>query len=413
MVLVAISSSARADEPEPLLPDRLEWAILPILSGNTDAGFIFGAALRFTKFEEGCDPYRWSNHTQAMVSVKGGAGGPSFPVHDDLIRFDLPELAGGSMRLWVDLAFMRAIDAGYWGVGNAIAPPRGPPDPAGSAREAGSHRFEYTQTEPTFRLRARFVIAKNLHLSAGLKLAYVMPEPYEGSRLAADASAPAPGLSPTVVGTRPHASLQLAVGLVYDTRDDETVPTSGMFIEGLVRASPGLGTDLHHGGASINARFFAPLAGRYLVLAFRMLADVIFGNPPFYELARAGAINFMDYPGGGDGIRGVPKGRYRGKIKAGANLELRSMFLPFRIDQWRFLLGAATFADAGRVWAGWQPDPVADGTGAELKFGTGGGLRLLWGSAVLIRLDVAWSPDASQNAVGLPVGLYLQMDEAF
>ncbi len=410
-LLVATAGPARAEEF--LLPERLEWGLLPIIAGSTDAGFIFGATMRFSQYEDGREPYRWSCLAQAMVSVAGGPDGPRFPVHDDLVRFDLPQLAGGAMRLWVDLAFMRSIDAGYWGVGNASGEATRAFDPAGTPRDPGSHRFQYVRTEPTFRLRTRIAIAKNLHVSAGLKLAYVLPGVYAGSRLAEDAAPRTPGGAATVTGTDPHASLQLAVGLAYDSRDDETIPTSGMFIEALLRASPGMGTDLHHGGASVNARFFAPLAGRYLVLAFRVLADVIFGNPPFYELARAGAINFMDYPGSGDGIRGVPMGRYHGKIKAGANLELRSMFLPFHIDEWRFLFGAAAFADAGRVWADWRSDPAVDGSGAQLKFGTGGGLRLLWGSAVLVRLDVAWSPDAGQSALGIPVGLYLQLDEAF
>jgi hypothetical protein len=38
---------------------------------------------------------------------------------------------------------------------------------------------------------------------------------------------------------------------------------------------------------------------------------------------------------------------------------------------------------------------------------TGGGLRIKWGEAFLVRADVAWSPDAD------PIGLYFNVNHVF
>ncbi len=75
-----------------------------------------------------------------------------------------------------------------------------------------------------------------------------------------------------------------------------------------------------------------------------------------------------------------------------------------------FRLGWAAFADAGRCWNDYERDPDLDGTGAGLKYGVGGGLHLQWGEMVLLRLDLAYSPDAEAES-GL--ALYLGLDAAF
>jgi hypothetical protein len=72
------------------------------------------------------------------------------------------------------------------------------------------------------------------------------------------------------------------------------------------------------------------------------------------------------------------------------------------------VLGVAAFVDSGRTWTELgRSNPALDGTGLGLKVGLGGGLRLQQGRTMLLRFDVAWSPDAD------PVGAYFSAGQIF
>jgi len=72
------------------------------------------------------------------------------------------------------------------------------------------------------------------------------------------------------------------------------------------------------------------------------------------------------------------------------------------------VLGLAAFLDGGRSWTELgRAHPELDGTGLGLKYGVGGGLRLQEGRTFLLRLDLAWSPDAR------PLGAYFAAGQIF
>ncbi len=89
------------------------------------------------------------------------------------------------------------------------------------------------------------------------------------------------------------------------------------------------------------------------------------------------------------------------------------MYPRFQIGGHRFRLGNVAFGDVGRMWAGWQNDPVLDGETIGLKYGLGGGVRLQWGEAVMIRVDVAYSPEADAVYPHWPIVAYIWYDQAF
>jgi hypothetical protein len=377
-------------EGKELAPQRLEPAVLPVLGGDTDIGFLFGAYGALARFEPGYDPFRWKLEVIASLTVKDGPTGAEFPVHNDGVSLDLPGLAGGRVRLLSEIAFARDIDARYFGLGNASSAARAPGD--------DRRRYQYVRSEPLARLTSRIRLDSSFELLLGMRGRYEVIDPYPGSKLLDD---------PQARGTADHAAVQLLLGVLLDTRDDESAPSRGMYHELSLRASGGEGVSF--AGATFHARFFAPLLGSRLVLATRVVADALFGDPPFYELARAGGFVVMDLPGGNAGIRGVPAGRYHGPFKLAASAELRATLLSFQVAGQHFRIGAAGFADAGRVWS----TPELDGDGLGLKYGLGGGARIHWGETVVIRADVAYSPDAAIAAGDSPVGVYVEIGQSF
>jgi hypothetical protein len=95
-------------------------------------------------------------------------------------------------------------------------------------------------------------------------------------------------------------------------------------------------------------------------------------------------------------------------VKVFENFEARSELFPFHIMKKALVLGVAAFLDAGRSWTELaHAHPELDGTGLGIKYGIGGGLRLQEGQTFVVRLDLAWSPDAT------PVGAYFAAGEIF
>ena len=144
--------------------------------------------------------------------------------------------------------------------------------------------------------------------------------------------------------------------MIYDSRDNEIVTGRGGFHTLTARFSPALADWMPYSYQQVNAstRFYATLVPRWLIVSWRVVGDVLLGQPPFYELA-AGSTDELAR------IRdGAPQGRlarasfaaerYYGKVKLFQNLEARSEVAGFHIKGKHYTLSAAAFFDAGRVW---------------------------------------------------------------
>jgi outer membrane protein assembly factor BamA len=386
----------QSDEPE---ASRLEPAVLPALSADSDVGFGFGAFTQFTRFEPERSPYAWRLQVQGQMSVKRGPEGAEFPIHDHYVDLDHPQLFGKNVRVYGRLGYEKNIIAGWYGLGNA----------ATSNDQGIDRRFQFRRAQPILRLKARFPLLGALSTFVALKGRYVTTGTYAGSKLAEDIAASENGSGERLFGLGDHALVELQSGLIWDSRDDETSPQRGSFHEASWRASPGAltGADHDYMAYNVSTRTYVALAGEALVFAFRLTGDLQTGNVPFYLLGLADGLDSVDALGGKKGVRGVPSRRYNGKVKVFGNAELRSTFHEFSIAGDRFALGASAFFDAGRVWYELESRPELDGRGLGLHYGVGGGPQVLWGEALVIRLDAAYSPDAD------PIGFYLEADRAF
>jgi outer membrane protein assembly factor BamA len=194
-------------------------------------------------------------------------------------------------------------------------------------------------------------------------------------------------------------------GLLLDTRDDEFNPSRGGYQELSMRAGGGPSDDrsMRYLAVYAHTRWFIPLVKQYLVLALRGLGDVGFGAMPLLELGSIGGYFQIAGPAGIEANRGLPYGRQLGRIKLLATTELRSTFWRFAVGSQRFALGAAAFVDASRVWSQWGGTPGLDG-GPLARVSFGGGPRLTWGRALVLRVDVGVGPgsgvDGANNVSG-------------
>jgi surface antigen Omp85-like protein len=387
-VAVLVSSlSATAPSSEP----RTEFGLVPLAGGNTDLGVAAGVMGSIARLSPDRAPYVWRTEFVAIASVKSQDDRLTMPYQDYYVLFTMPDLIPNVLRAALRASFTRSQLSGYYGLGNASAD---------ATRIAGmSSRYDqYDRIYPSIRLDARARIEGDLYLRLMPSYTHNWVNIYQNSQLMADRD----------VVRAPHqlGVPMMHVGVVWDSRDDEIATSSGEQHELSIRAAPltfGDGSS-GYGGANFTGRWFVPIIRRTLVLASRFVADTLFGAPPVFELSQ---VEEQSSLGGEYGVRGVPAQRFSGETKLYGNVELRAQLLPFRAFDQEFVLGTVAFLDAGRVFAKRMPMSGLDGSALGVHWGTGGGFRLRWGEAFVIRADVAWSPDAN------PIGAYLNAGQVF
>ncbi|MBK05824.1 MAG: hypothetical protein CL920_05390 [Deltaproteobacteria bacterium] len=420
----ALKATGRLKEKKKKDPNRLEIGLLPAVNYSIDTGLGFGLLGTVVQFKEGYKPYQWRLVFLLYATVQFLQTGPIFPYHDDYIRLDLPGLAGGLLRLDSRVGFSLFSTSGYYGLGNnspykepwaALDPETQRDDYISALRyQQYSRMFPYLQSAARIKMyRDKKTIVETF---VSLRFQYNIPEIYKDSKLEEDIQGngleSSKYVQNTLTGTQNHGVVTGTLGILWDTRDSEFVPMKGHFLEVSARVGQGLGLPFTYGGVSTNLRFFFSIWKDYLVIATRLIGDVLFGDVPLYELPTFGGLFPGEGPGGGSSTRGVAWLRYYGKAKILGNLELRIKAIPFNIGSQRFNLGFIAFLDAGRVWGdyGYANNNIQkdiDGEGLGIKYGVGGGLRVQWGSTFVIRLDVAQS--LSDNRLGF----YLNVDHIF
>jgi Omp85 superfamily domain len=389
----------RAGRSALLAPRRYEFAGFPILGGNSDIGVQLGAAATLTRFYDEAQPYLWNIDLLLSASLKDDQNGFRLVQQSHVLRLDAPELFGGRARLDARATYLRTINAGYYGMGNA-APIVVPPGEATVGR-----RYQYVQQEAWLRTIVRRRTGTPLDVAFAGNLRYERPLVYDGSKLAEDLATG--GGSPSVPGGAEALLASLTAGVMIDTRDSEFVTTRGVFYQLGVGATVGSAERVAYGEASAVLAHYAPL-GPVVIFASRFFASFRFGRVPFYDLQQGGAFEPEPLLGSDGGVRGVPQGRYAGLVKTVANLEIRSTPFPrFQVFGQRFRVGTTTFFDTGRVWSGYDVISPADGTSLGLKYGIGGGLFVQWGEAAIFRVEAAYSPDAVSENPSFPLGLYV------
>jgi outer membrane protein assembly factor BamA len=403
--VVALLSARPAFADEPLeddVADRTEWAGFPVIGGSTDIGVQLGGAATVTHVGNGMRPYWWRADALVSISIKGGPRGTEVVQQSHDMRWDIPGGGSGKVRLMPGVFYDKTVNSGYFGLGNDS---RVVTDPSGQIGE----RYQFRHEEASTRLNARSPLGGAFSTMYGWQLRYVNPHAYPESRLAIDAATRLSDGRPLIRGLQPLGIATLNAGVIYDTRDDEIFPREGSLHVGAFRASGAAPTSsgVYWVGVNLVAQRYVKLPESF-VFAGRVFVDTMAGHVPFYDLSQAGAFDPNDFPGGAQGIRGVPNGRYSGLVKVVANAELRRIHGSFKLVGSRFQVGTTTFLDAGRIWNDYTFADVRDGTGLGLKYGIGGGPFLIWDTAALFRIDVAYSPDASAANPGFPVGIYVQ-----
>jgi len=379
---------------------RTEFNLVPVAGGDTDIGVGAGYFAGLARLQKGVEPYLWNLESAGFVTFKPrDGGGVLLPYQNVFVRLTIPRFMGRAMRLelvpeysWETLS--------YYGLGNASTMTQ----PGGTKFDY----FQYVRVHPGVAATLRTRVVDHVAVNTGVAFTQNFVEIRNGTRLDVDLKNGDAETKRLLGDARSdHPVLSFKYGAQFDTRDNEISPSKGTFDDVALKVAPAAENSkfvYRFAQTTVTLRGYVPLVHDRLTLAARIVGDAFFGDVPFYELSRFADTYAI---GGVNGVRGVPAQRYSGRVKAFGNVELRGDITTFKVFGKEVGAGAAIFFDGGRVWADTKPEPTLDGSGVGLKYGIGTGARLKSGNAFVLRLDVAWSPDAT------PIGAYLATGELF
>ncbi len=167
-------------------------------------------------------------------------------------------------------------------------------------------------------------------------------------------------LFPDVRGLHTTKELLHRVAVVYDTRNDVTVPTRGMewVVYGGVASQAGILNDSLYSETGIDGRVFWPIARNSVLAvhtALRYMPEA--RNAPFWALSTLGGSQSLI--GGTQPLRGYGAGRFYDRNVFSASVELRQRIGSIRIASTRLDLEVAPFVDVGQVFSRLDASPVA------------------------------------------------------
>jgi outer membrane protein assembly factor BamA len=288
----------------------------------------------------------------------------------------LPDYVHG-WRLVATLLAERRARESYYGVGNATTY---------DAANVTAQQPHYYQS-----LNVRYVARGEIqrHVVSGLRLL----AGFTAERWRID-TLPGPGLlrqdlaaggDPTIA--RPTNDVSARVGVVFDLRNSETAPHSGVLLEAIHSvADASVAGDLSYTRTTVSAAGYVPIGPRFVVAA-RVAGEGMGGTPGLGSLYWMEASDRpYDAVGGPASNRALDDHRLLGRNKLLANFDLRydAYAIPTLVR-----VTVVGFVDAGRVF---EPEPFRLTTHG-MSVGGGGGLVVQLGRAGILGGTVGAGPD--------------------
>jgi hypothetical protein len=164
---------------------------------------------------------------------------------------------------------------------------------------------------------------------------------------------------PHVMGLGTNRELLNRLSIVYDTRDDLTVPSTGTkwVAYGGLASKTGSLSDSLYSEAGLDGRAFWPLApGTVLTahMAIRYMPTT--HDVPFWALSNIGGGE--SEIGGEQPLRGFGEGRFCDRDSFSTSIELRQKVMSFNAISTNLDIEVAPFIDLGRVFAHGNESPV-------------------------------------------------------
>ena len=160
----------------------------------------------------------------------------------------------------------------------------------------------------------------------------------------------------------------LRAGLTYDSRDQRTCPTKGIYADAFFTYTAAFGEQAkagyNHLQFNFNFRHYVPIYRDRVTFAYRVgTQNNIAGSSPFYMNTYLNTLFIQrvmyEGLGGANSLRGIMRNRILANGFAYANVELRTKVAKFDIGKQHFYIGLAPFFDLGIITQPYELDNEA------------------------------------------------------
>jgi outer membrane protein assembly factor BamA len=215
-------------------------------------------------------------------------------------------------------------------------------------------------------------------------------------------------------------------GLVYDTRDNEPNPFTGIWTEMQLHYAPSFlsNTDYGYGRIILTHRQYFTLIPEWMNFAYRLsYQGKLGGEMPFYMMPfmfQSAPKLTRDGLGGSKTVRGVKRNRIVGDGFAFGNVEFRGKILRTTLFKQNFYIALSAFADAGMVTQKYNfdysgmpdtlpddyPDQLLDLDAKEVPhIGFGGGIHFALNQNFILTVDYGMAAKKADGDSGLYINL--------
>jgi outer membrane protein assembly factor BamA len=346
---------------------------LPIVYYSSSSGWNRGVRVQVADYSR--RPYRYKFTFHSINSTKGK--------RTNYLRLKVPHISGTGWGIQMRLSSLRDIRARYYGLSNDSDRNENFTDPKNPDFKDEDYYF-YILEQPSVLLRLVRAIYGPVSLSVGLGLGRNEVSP------AGDLSFYVQEGTPD--GVVDGVSGFISFTLVWDTRDDPTIPREGLFQEWSYETSRNSLFGLFFEEIDFqrytvtDARYY-PISER-LNIAHRTIFEALKGAVPLFAYGEFGGSLRVRGLGGSDTLRGFDRQRFTDNIRLATNTEARYHLGSRRFLKQYFELHCIGFLDMGQVSPGVKGLAFGD-----THVTTGIGLRTYWNADFVLRAEVGRSAE--------------------
>lgn len=404
------------------------FGALPAISFDSDLGVQYGAVVNLFDYGDG-SRYPNYNHSLYFEVSRYTKGSGVYS-----IRYDSDQLFPG-IQISSDLSYLPDLAYDFYGFNGyeAIYNPEWTDDSSNEYISRMYYKYDNKQFRANVDLEGR-LIGQHIKWIAGIKMMNFRIAPVNLDKLNKGKSGD--DILPDVEGlyekyldwgiiSENEANggfvPSLKAGLVYDTRDNKSNPTKGIWDEISMEVSPEfLGSESSFNRLSIYHRQYFSLIPEKLTLAIRFNYQTSFaGHVPFYYqnqvISSVMRFSTSEGLGGASTIRGALRNRIVGDGYFLGNLETRWEITRFSFINNNFYFGLVGFTDFGQVTKKIKVDPKVaflpsengyfDEGAEKMHITYGAGFRVGMNENFIVRIDYGRVTDKRDGTSGIYMGL--------
>jgi hypothetical protein len=354
---------------------------LPVAYYSPGSGWNYGLRLQIADY--GRRPYRYKLTVHSVSSTEGK--------RNIYVRLNVPHLSGTGFGLNLIAGTRNDVRARYYGLSNDSDFDENLTDPT-HPQFIDEDYYHYTLEKP------RMFVSLLRHVSGPVTMSFDL------------------GLERTDVDLTGERSYFLDVGtpdgvidgvtgfiggtLVWDTRDDPTIPKRGVFHEWSYETSRNSLLSLFFEEIDFQRYTFTDtrywMRSERLNIAHRTIIEALRGAVPLYAYGEIGGSRRIKGLGGSDTLRGFDRQRFTDNVRVLTNTEARYHLGTGAAFKQHLELHGVLFFDTGQVQPGFNELRPQD-----LHVTAGWGLRAYWNADFVLRGDFGVSQEQVYTTIKL------------